>query len=230
MDAPDAPHQQSRETRHLQRTDSQPCSRRGQRRWILPKPPWRDKQYGQFYEATARSWALASRVYDDVERTQKDVLYGVLFYIALFVPFAFCLERLLFSYSNIYKRIIAFCAILLLLIAIIYNVHPAFRLAYSPMVVILAFFIMGLSMIVTLIIFFRFEEEMAQLQTRAQLVQSGEIGRWKAFVAAFLLGVSNLRRRRLRTGLDLCHPDHSNLHNYELYIRQIHAAACPRFI
>jgi hypothetical protein len=160
-----------------------------------------DKQYGQFYEATARSWALASRVYDDVEKTQKDVLYGVLFYIALFVPFAFCLERLLFSYANIYKRIIAFSSILVLLIVIIYNVHPAFRLAYSPMVVILAFFIMGLSVIVTLIIFFRFEEEMAQLQTRAQLVQSGQIGRWKAFVAAFLLGVSNLRRRRLRTAL-----------------------------
>jgi hypothetical protein len=160
-----------------------------------------NKQYDQFFEATARSWALASRVYDDVETTQKDVLYGVLFYIALFVPFAFCLERLLFSYSNIYKRIIAFIGILLLLIVIIYNVHPAFQLAYSPMVVILAFFIMGLSLIVTLIIFLRFEEEMARLQTHAQLVQSGEIGRWKAFVAAFLLGVSNLRRRRLRTAL-----------------------------
>jgi hypothetical protein len=159
------------------------------------------KQYDQFFEATARSWALSSRVYDDVEKTQKDVLYGVLFYIALFVPFAFCLERLLFSYSNIYKRIIAFIVILVLLIVIIYNVHPAFRLAYSPMVVILAFFIMGLSLIVTLIIFFRFEDEMAGLQTHAQLVQSGEIGRWKAFVAAFLLGVSNLRRRRLRTAL-----------------------------
>ena len=160
-----------------------------------------NKEYDQYFEASARSWALASRVYDDVEKTQKDVLYGVLFYIALFVPFAFCMERLLFSYSNIYKRIIAFSGILLLLILIIYNVHPAFRLAYSPMVVILAFFIMGLSLIVTLIIFFRFEEEMALLQTRAQLVQSGEIGRWKAFVAAFLLGVSNLRRRRLRTAL-----------------------------
>ncbi len=160
-----------------------------------------NQQYDRFFEATARSWALSSRVYDDVEKTQKDVLYGVLFYIALFVPFAFCLERLLFSYSNIYKRIIAFIGILVLLIVIIYNVHPAFQLAYSPMVVILAFFIMGLSLIVTLIIFFRFEEEMAGLQTHAQLVQSGEIGRWKAFVAAFLLGVSNLRRRRLRTAL-----------------------------
>jgi len=167
----------------------------------LAKTALANQQYDQFFEAAARSWALASRVYDDVETTQKDVLYGVLFYIALFVPFAFCLERLLFSYSNIYKRIIAFIGILVLLIVIIYNVHPAFQLAYSPMVVILAFFIMGLSLIVTLIIFLRFEEEMARLQTHAQLVQSGEIGRWKAFVAAFLLGVSNLRRRRLRTAL-----------------------------
>jgi len=167
----------------------------------LAKTALGDQQYDQFFEATARSWALSSRVYDDVEKTQKDVLYGVLFYIALFVPFAFCLERLLFSYANVYKRIIAFSGILFLLIIIIYNVHPAFQLAYSPMVVILAFFIMGLSLVVTLILFLRFEEEMASLQTHAQLVQSGEIGRWKAFVAAFLLGVSNLRRRRLRTAL-----------------------------
>ena len=159
------------------------------------------QRYDRFIEASTRSWALASRVYYDVDETQKDVLYGVLFYIALFVPFAFCLERLLFAYANIYKRIIAFSVILLLLIAIIYYVHPAFRLAYSPTVVILAFFIMGLSVMVTLIIFFRFEHEVASLQTRAKVTQSGEIGRWNAFVAAFLLGVTNLRRRRLRTVL-----------------------------
>ena len=53
-------------------------------------------RYDRFSEATDRSWALASRVYDQVEKTQKDVLFGVLFYIALFVPFAFCMERLLF--------------------------------------------------------------------------------------------------------------------------------------
>jgi hypothetical protein len=157
--------------------------------------------YDRFSEASARSWALATRVYDDVDKTQKDVLYGVLFYIALFVPFAFCLERLLFAYANIYRRIIAFSSILIALIVLIYNVHPAFQLAYSPMVVILAFFIMGLSLIVTLIIFLRFEQEMAGLQTRARMVQVGEISRWKAFVAAFLLGVSNLRRRRVRTAL-----------------------------
>ena len=160
-----------------------------------------DRLYDRFFESSKKSWALASRVYNDVEKTQKDVLFGVLFYIALFVPFAFCAERLLFCYSNVYKRIIAFLGILVLLIAVIYNVHPAFQLAYSPMVVILAFFIMGLSMMVTLIIFFRFEAEMVSLQRRARHIKIEEISRWKAFVASFFLGVSNLRRRRLRTGL-----------------------------
>ncbi len=160
-----------------------------------------ERRYSDLFALASRSWALASRVYDQVEKTQKDVLFGVLFYIALFVPFAYCAERLLFSFRNIHKRIVAFLGILLLLIAVIYRVHPAFELAYSPTVVILAFFIMGLSLIVTLIIFFRFEGEMVLLQRRAAQKSSEEISRWKAFVAAFFLGVSNLRRRRIRTFL-----------------------------
>jgi len=158
-------------------------------------------QYDVFSEESTRSWALASRVYDHVEHTQKDVLFGVLFYIALFVPFAFCLERLLFGFVSIYKRIAGFTGILILLIIIIAQVHPAFELAYNPTVVILAFFIIGLSFLVTMIIMFRFEEEMALLQRRTAHKRPTEISGWKAFVAAFFLGVSNLRRRRLRTTL-----------------------------
>ncbi len=158
-------------------------------------------EYDRFTEAAMTSWALADRVYTQVESTQKDVLFGVLFYIALFVPFAFCAERLLFAFRNIHKRIVAFLVILMLLIVVIYQVHPAFQLAYSPTVVILAFFIMGLSLMVTLIIFFRFEQEMVLLQRRAKEMRAEEISRWKAFTAAFFLGVSNLKRRRIRTAL-----------------------------
>ncbi|WP_457574113.1 FtsX-like permease family protein [Desulfolithobacter sp.] len=159
------------------------------------------KRYDIFREQASRSWALASQVYLHVEQTQKDVLFGVLFYIALFVPFAFCMERLLFAFVSIYKRIAAFSGLLLLLIGVISQVHPAFKLAYSPTVVILAFFIIGLSLLVTVIIVARFEQEMQVLQRRAAHRRPPEISAWKAFVAAFFLGVSNLRRRRLRTGL-----------------------------
>jgi hypothetical protein len=156
-------------------------------------------RYDRFMEDSRTSWALASRIYNDIEKTQKDVLFGVLFYIALFVPFAYCLERLLFSFVDIHKRIIAFLMILGLIIAVIYLVHPAFRLTYSPLVVILAFFILGLSLLVALIIIGRFEQEMELLQQRARKIRGSEISRTKAFVAAFVLGVSNLRRRPLRT-------------------------------
>lgn len=162
-----------------------------------------EKRYGAHAEEARRSWALASRVYDHVDSTQRDVLFGVLFYIALFVPFAFCMERLIFAHTNIHWRIVSFLGILLALIAVIYSVHPAFQLAYSPTVVILAFFIIGLSFLVSLIIFMRFEQEMTLLQRRASSMGAQEIGRWKAFVQAFFLGVSNLRRRKVRTGLTI---------------------------
>jgi hypothetical protein len=160
-----------------------------------------ERRYDRFLEEARSSWAVAERVYDDVEQTQRDVLFGVLFYVALFVPFAYCMERLLFGLIDIRKRILAFLAILGAVIGLVYQVHPAFHLTYAPLVVILAFFILCLSALVSYIVFGRFEQEMAELQRRARHLRASEISRGKAFVAAFVLGVSNLRRRPLRTTL-----------------------------
>jgi hypothetical protein len=160
-----------------------------------------ERRYDRFLEEARNSWAVASRVYNDVEQTQRDVLFGVLFYVALFVPFGYCMERLLFGLTDIRKRIVVFLVILVAVITLVYQVHPAFHLTYSPLVVILAFFILALSTLVGFIIFGRFEQEMAELQRRARHLRASEISRGKAFVAAFVLGVSNLRRRPLRTAL-----------------------------
>ena len=157
--------------------------------------------YDKFFSASGNALALAGRVYDHVQSIQKDVLYGVLFYIMLFAPFAFCLERFMFAFINIYKRIAGFLCIMLVLITIIYNVHPAFELAYSPIVIILAFFIIGLSAMVTWIIFNRFENEMKRLQRQGRRGNEGEISFLKAFAASFFMGLNNLRRRRTRTVL-----------------------------
>ncbi|BCS89351.1 FtsX-like permease family protein [Pseudodesulfovibrio sediminis] len=159
------------------------------------------KQWDKFVEASRASLAKASRVYNDVDKTQKDVLFGVLFYVALFVPFAYCMERLFFSFVDIRKRIMGFLGFLGLIITVVYLVHPAFQLTYSPMVVILAFFILALSLLVSLIIFFRFEREMVELQKRSAHVKLTGISPMAAFGAAFVLGVGNLKRRPVRTFL-----------------------------
>ena len=158
-------------------------------------------QYSDADQHARASLSLIARVYNDVEKTQQDVLSGVLFYIALFVPFAYCLERLLFGFVSIHKRILSFLGLLTGFIAIIYAVHPAFQLTYSPLVVILAFFILGLSALVAMILFLRFEQEMQGLQRQAHVAKSQAISLWGAFVAAFSIGVSNLRRRKVRTAL-----------------------------
>ena len=159
------------------------------------------KRFDAMIASARSSWALAVRVYNDVEKTQRDVLLGVLFYIALFIPFAYCVERVVFNFADIHKRIAAFLGVLAAVIAVVYQVHPAFQLTYSPLVVILAFFILGLSVMVALIIFLRFEREMTALQRRASHAKSSDIGGMRAFAAAFVIGVSNLRRRRIRTTL-----------------------------
>ncbi|AGW13980.1 FtsX-like permease family protein [Megalodesulfovibrio gigas] len=160
-----------------------------------------ERRYDRFMESARSSWALASRVYNDVEKTTRDVLIGVLFYVALFAPFAYCFERLVFGFAHIHQRILGFLGALTGTIGIIYLAHPAFELTYSPLVVILAFFILGLSLLVAAIIFLRFEREMADLQRQARHLKSTEISAASAFSAAFVLGVSNLRRRPVRTAL-----------------------------
>ena len=173
----------------------------GQKALAEAKKAYQAKLYGLFFGKARESLALASRVYNDVNKTQQDVLFGVLFYVALFIPFAYCVERLAFGFVNIHKRIIAFIGILAITIAVVYAVHPAFQLTYSPLVVILAFFIVGLSILVSLIIFFRFESEMVNLQMRSKHMKVSQISKGKAFAASFVIGVSNLRRRPIRTML-----------------------------
>jgi ABC-type lipoprotein release transport system permease subunit len=160
-----------------------------------------DLLYSAAEEHARNSLSLIARVYNDVGRTQQDVLAGVLFFIALFVPFAYCLERILFGQTSIHRRIASFLGLLAVIIALIYAVHPAFKLTYSPLVVILAFFILGLSLLVALILIGRFEQEMAELQRKARVARVEGIAPLKAFIAAFAIGVSNLRRRKVRTAL-----------------------------
>ena len=158
-------------------------------------------QYGRFWDRVVAAWAKLNVVYAEVEGTQRDVLTGVLFFIALFVPFAYCMERYLFCFRNIYQQIVAFFLILLMTIFTIKALHPAFQLTYNPMVVIIAFFIVGLSLLVSWIIFVRFEQEMAELQRHAHHLMAPQVSKWQAFGAGFAIGVSNLNRRKMRTAL-----------------------------
>lgn len=161
-----------------------------------------EMRHSRSWEKTLSAWAKLITVYNEIENTQKDVLAGVMFFIALFVPFAYCLERYLFCFRNIYKQITAFFLLLVATILVIRALHPAFRLTYNPMVVIIAFFIVALSLLVSWILFMRFEQEMAATPINQGTASAKEsVNKWQAFGAGFAIGASNLNRRRLRTAL-----------------------------
>src|SRR5262249_11427528 len=56
-----------------------------------------DKDWEKFHYESRAAWGFESRAYPDVQRTAIDVVQGVLFYLALLLPFAFFMERLLWG-------------------------------------------------------------------------------------------------------------------------------------
>ncbi len=154
------------------------------------------------FESYSRSaWGFAARAYPDVQRTASDVVRGVLFYMALLLPFAFFLERLFFGWPDLNRQLITFSLIFIIVTLGFSRIHPAFEITLSPMIVILAFIMLVLSALVIFLVTGKFEEQLRALNRQVSGVHRADIGRISVAAAAFSLGVSNMRRRKARTVL-----------------------------
>lgn len=140
-----------------------------------------------------------SRAYPAVMSTANDVVKGIVFYMFLLLPFSYFMERLLFCFPDINRRIAGFFGIFVVTFALIAVVHPAFGLKKTLVVIPLGFIILSLSLLVIFIIGGRFEEEIRRLRKTTQVEHREDVGRMSAAAAAFSLGVSNMRRRKMRT-------------------------------
>lgn len=159
-------------------------------------------RYDACLAAARRAWALESRAYPDVQRTATDVVKGVLFYLAMLLPFAFFMERLLFACRDIKGQVVVTLAIFLVVFGALYLVHPAFHLPrFNPVIILLAFIIMALAVIVIAVVTTRFNEQLRQMRREESGIHQADVSRWSAVTAAFSLGIGNMRRRRTRTAL-----------------------------
>lgn len=155
-------------------------------------------RYDEFYAEGRRAFGLESRAYPDVEGTAQDVLKGIIFYLALLLPFSYFLERLLFGFPDVRKQITGTAGAFLLIFFCIRWVHPAFELALTPFIILLAFIILALTVVVTLFLSSKFEAEIKRLK---QGVHFADVGRLSTVGAALGLGIANMRRRPIRTAL-----------------------------
>jgi len=145
---------------------------------------------------------VTSRAYPEVLQTLNDVIKGIVFFLALVIPSAFLGERLLFAAADVRRQLLGFFGLLSVVWIAIAQVHPAFAIAH-PLVVLLAFAIMAMAALVLSMIISRFNRFMKEYQSRAAHVHETDISRASASYAAFMLGISNMRRRKVRTGLTL---------------------------
>jgi hypothetical protein len=116
-------------------------------------------------------------------------------------PFAYFAERLFFGYSDLKRQLLAAFGIFLAVYLVFQFIHPAFKITLNPSIVLLAFIMLALSVLVTSLVWGKFEQQLKQQKSESTGKHSADVGTMSIALAAFGLGVANMRRRKARTAL-----------------------------
>ena len=162
-----------------------------------------ERGYDAFLRHAHSAWSFEAKAYPHVQGTTVDVLAGVLLYLLLLIPFSFFTERLLLGFTGINAQIGGFFGIFLFAFLILSQVHPAFSMTSAAPVILLAFVTLTLSIMVISMIRSRFQQEISRLQRRPGAGARADFNRLSAAKTAFILGINNMRRRKVRTGLTI---------------------------
>ena len=159
------------------------------------------RRFSAYMAAVRRAWGLETRGYPDIKSTADDTVYGVIFYFALLLPFSYFCERLCIGAADIRKQLLGAAAFFVGIFVLMGFIHPAFKLSSSPYVIFLAFVIFAIGSTTLIMLMVRFTRSVAEGKRAAAGVHEADIGRLSATAAAVSLGISNLRKRPLRTFL-----------------------------
>ncbi len=163
---------------------------------------WAERRWPAYVRSVRAALGVTARAYPEVLGTLNDVMKGLVFFLALVIPAAFFGERLLLATADIHRQLAGCAALLALIWLLISQIHPAFEIAH-PLVVLLGFAIMAMAVFVLVLITSRFNRYSRERKAKNARIHDTDISRGSAAYVAFMLGISNMRRRRLRTGLTL---------------------------
>jgi ABC-type antimicrobial peptide transport system permease subunit len=173
--------------------------REAERIIYLAREKQKEKKYSEFFSLSRRALGYETVIYPQIKKIADDVVKGVLFYLAMLLPFCYFLERLIFSFKNLQKQLLGTGIIFLIFFITFRYVHPAFEITLNPSFVLLAFLILSLSLLVIFLIFGKFEEQIKRIRGEEIETHKADIGRLNIAAVAFSLGISNMRKRKGRT-------------------------------
>ncbi len=159
------------------------------------------RKYDEFYDHVRVGWGLENRVYPDIRDTKTDVVEGVIFYFALLLPFVLFAERLLINYVEIRKKLVAIAVLFAISYLVLWLVHPAFRLSRTPIIILDGFFMLVAAIGTIWYLLAKFNIVMEHIRQKVDMIHRADVARASATLAAFVLGISNMRKRKVRTGL-----------------------------
>lgn len=150
----------------------------------------------------ARDSATYSMLNHPVLRSSlTEAVMGIMFYLALLVPFVFFFEKMLFCHTDVRKQLAAQIVIFLVVFALLRYLHPAFSMIRSSLMVLLGFAIILIAGSMTLLFSEKFKENLDELGKRRGHVSAAQINKLGVIGSAFMLGLNNMHRRKLRTAL-----------------------------
>jgi len=159
------------------------------------------KRYDEFDNYVRMAWGLENRVYPDVRDTATDVVKGVIFYFALLLPFVIFTERLLINYVDIRKKLAAVAVLFVISYLVLRLVHPAFSISRTPLIILDGFFMLVAAVGTIWYLLAKFGTVMEAVRRKVDMIHRADVARASATMAAFILGISNMRKRKVRTGL-----------------------------
>jgi hypothetical protein len=130
-----------------------------------------------------------------------EAVIGIMWYLALLVPFVYFLEKLLFCFSDVRKQVAAQTIVFLVAFGLLRLLHPAFEMVRSSLMILLGFVVMLISGGMSILFSGKFKENLEDLRKRRGRVDAAEVSRFGVIGSAFMLGLNNMHRRRMRTWL-----------------------------
>ncbi|HEY3398364.1 MAG TPA: FtsX-like permease family protein [Armatimonadota bacterium] len=135
-----------------------------------------------------------------LKQTIGEAVVGILWYLGLLVPFVFFFEKLVFGFTDIRKQLITNLIIFLVVFALLRTLHPAFAMLRSSTMILLGFIIFLFSAGITVLFWGKFQANLEEIKRQRGQVTAAEVNRMGVVGTAFMLGLNNMHRRRLRTG------------------------------
>lgn len=142
-----------------------------------------------------------AKAYEQTSAMRNDMLKAVVLYMALLVPFCFFVQKLVSGTSRIELQMGLFLLIFTGAYLLFRFIHPAFGIARAPEAIFIAFIMGALGLFVIYLLHARFEGEMRLLFHSLSGREETGIAYTSASQQAMMIGVNNMRRRRIRTTL-----------------------------